>query len=83
MNAVDNNIWIMEIAGNIRLVYYRKLSLISIRREDGKLLQRVENVNDWTLGQLEDYVSGLKKSIIDSQQEKNPLGGSRGFSNNN
>jgi len=75
MNEAGNNIWIIEITDSFRLIYYRKLSMISIRRSDGKLFERINDVNDWTLKQLEDYISNLKASI----NEKSPSGATKGL----
>ncbi len=83
MKALTSDTWIMEITGDASLVYYKKLSLISVRRNDGMLLYQFTGANDWTIGQLEKFIRQIKEKNFFYRKTKNPLAGSRRLSINN
>jgi hypothetical protein len=80
MNEAGKNIWVMEIAEGIMMVYYRDFSLLKIKNEEGFTISELEEVNAMTLQEFEVLVDQTKAKYNKYSQEKSPAGATGGFS---
>lgn len=83
MNEAGKNVWVMEIAEGVMMVYYKDFSLLKIKNEDGFTISEFDEVNAMTLKEFEDLANLTRSKYNMYSQEKSPAGATRGLSIHN